>query len=263
MNHPGIVSLITDFGHSDEYVGVVKGVILGYCRDARIVDICHNIAPQDIHGAARMLEASYAFFPKGTVHLIVVDPGVGTERNIILVETDRHIFIAPDNGILTPVLQSPELSRCYALSDMTAGSASNTFHGRDIMAPAAGKIISGTPASTLGTPIDPKRCVVLPQPQVQIMETEITGEVIAIDHFGNIATSIRAEHIRMHYDDVEIEIGGVTILGVVKSYAEVAISAAAALIDSRGNLEIAINQGNAARHLGCKRGDRVILRSAS
>jgi S-adenosyl-L-methionine hydrolase (adenosine-forming) len=263
MNLPGIVSLLTDFGHDDEYVGVMKAVILGYSPNARIVDICHNIGPQDVYSAARMLEASYPFFPEGTVHLVVVDPGVGTTRNIIIAETDQHIFIAPDNGILTAILQSSKLGKCYALPDMAATVASSTFHGRDIMAPAAGKILAGTPISTLGDPFDPEHCVVLPPSPVQITDTEITGEIIAIDHFGNIATSIKAEHLRIPHIDVEIEIGGVVISGIVKAYADVEKSAMAALIDSRGNLEIAMNQGNAAKHLGSKRGDSVVLRSAS
>lgn len=263
MSLPGIVSLLTDFGHDDEYVGVMKAVILGYSPNARIVDICHNIAPQDIHSAARMLEVSYSFFPKGTVHLVIVDPGVGTERNILLAETDQYRFIAPDNGILTAILQSSKLANCYRLSNMTSTALSSTFHGRDIMAPAAGKIAAGSPISTLGDPFDPGQCVVLPPPPVQITDTEITGEVIAIDHFGNIATSIKKEQIRFPYAKVEIEIGGVIIAGVVKTYAEVEKSALTALIDSRGNLEIAVNQGSAARHLGSKRGDSVVLRSAS
>jgi S-adenosylmethionine hydrolase len=263
MRLPGTVSLLTDFGHEDEYVGVMKAVILQHNPAARIVDICHNIAPQDIHAAARMLQASYSFFPEGTVHLVVVDPGVGTERNIILAESDQHIFIAPDNGILTAILQSSKLTKCYKLAIRAPTTASSTFHGRDIMAPAAGKLSTGTPSSTFGEPYDSDQCIVLPPLRVQITRTEIIGEVIAIDHFGNIATSITEEHIGMLTIDVEIEIGGILIRGMVKTYAEVEQLAMAALIDSRGNLEIAVNLGNAAKRLNAKRGDRVVLRSAT
>ncbi len=263
MSRPGIVSLLTDFGHDDEYVGVMKAVILGYYPEARIVDICHNIAPQDIPGAARMLESSYTYFPKGTVHLAIVDPGVGTKRNILLAETDQHIFIGPDNGILTAILQSSEHTRCYRLRNQAPMATSSTFHGRDIMAPAAGKILAGTPLSTIGELCNPAQCVVLPPSPMHITDACISGEVIAIDHFGNIATSIKAEQIHIPPEDVEIEIGGVFISGMVKTYAEVEESALTALIDSRGNLEIARNQGSAAEHLGSKRGDSVALRSAS
>jgi S-adenosylmethionine hydrolase len=263
MRLSGIVSLLTDFGHEDEYVGVMKAVILQQYPVARIVDICHSIAPHDIHAAARMLQASYPFFPEGTVHLVVVDPGVGTERNIVLAESDQHLFIAPDNGILTAILQSSQLTKCYKLANIAPVAASSTFHGRDIMAPAAGKILAGTPSSTLGEEYDIDQCIVLPPPLLQITGTEIIGEVIAIDHFGNIATSITEEHIDIPHIDVEIEIGGICIMGMVKSYAEVEQSALAALVDSRGNLEIAVNQGNAAKRLNAKRGDRVVLRSAT
>ena len=263
MSHPCIVSLLTDFGHDDEYVGVVKAVILGYSPATQIVDICHTIPPQDIRSAARMLEAAYPFFPEKTVHLAIVDPGVGTERDIVMAESGDHLFIAPDNGILTAILQSSELTNCYRLSAMPTTQVSSTFHGRDIMAPVAGKLAAGTPISELGDERDPEQCVVLPPSLVQITEREIIGEVIAIDHFGNIATSIKAEHIHMPLSDVEIEISGVIIPGIVNTYAEVEISSMAALIDSRGNLEIAMNQGNAARQLGSKKGDCIVIRSAS
>lgn len=263
MNTPGIVSLLTDFGHDDEYVGVVKAVILKYSPTAKLVDICHTIPPQDIHAAARMLETSYSFFSEGTVHLAVVDPGVGTDRDILMVETDRYTFVAPDNGILTTVLQSPELKKSYRLPKVTGSAVSSTFHGRDIMAPAAGKIAAGALPETLGEEIDAAHCATLPPMLVRITEKEIIGEVTGIDRFGNIATSIKAEHIRMNHADVEIEIGGTVIPGMVTTYADVEKLVLAALIDSRGNLEIAMNHGNAAGHLGSRRGDSVVVRLSS
>ena len=263
MSHPGIVSLLTDFGHDDEYVGIMKAVILRYSPTTTLVDICHTIAPQDIRSAARMLEVSYPFFIEGTVHLAVVDPGVGTERSIIAVESGRHLFVAPDNGILSAIIKSSKLTNCYRLSALPTVKVSSTFHGRDIMAPAAGKLAAGTPISELGDKIAPEQCVILPSPIVQISEKEIIGEVVAIDHFGNIATSIKTEHICLPYGDVKIEICGVSVSGIVNTYAKVETLSLAALIDSRGNLEIAMNHGNAAKHLGCKQGDSIIIRSAS
>lgn len=257
------ISLITDFGQDDEYVGVMKGVILKLNPAMNIIDICHTIEPQDIFSAARMLEAAYPYFPEGTLHLAVVDPGVGTARNILLLEADDHFFIAPDNGLLTPILQAPSLRECYRLKEVTDSAISKTFHGRDVIAPLAGKIASGTPVEKLCEKYDHKECVVLPAPLLKITAGEITGEVIGIDRFGNIATSIKKEHISRAGEYVEIDIGKVTISGIGQTYNDFKQLTFGALIDSRGNLEITMNMGNAAKKLGCTRGDVVVVRSVT
>lgn len=260
---PPIISLLTDFGHQDEYVGVMKAVLLSFCPKATIVDLCHAIPPQDVAAAARMITAAAPFYPESTVHLAVVDPGVGTSREILLLKESNRYYIGPDNGIFTTILQSDNLQSCYRLRKSTSDtSVSPTFHGRDIMAPVAGRIAAGTPLIDLGEEVDNGKCIQLRPPFVQLSEKEIIGEVVGIDHFGNIATSIRAEHLSWPPDDVIIEIGGATIKGIQCVYAEVEKQSLLALIDSKGNVEIAQNQGNAAKYLSCTIGDRILLRLA-
>lgn len=258
---PPIISLLTDFGHQDEYVGVMKGVLLGFCPSATIVDLCHAIPPQDVAAAAGMIAAAAPFYPEYTVHLAVVDPGVGTHREILLLKESNRYYIGPDNGIFTTILQSDQLEGCYKLSQSPQHiKISSTFHGRDIMAPAAGRLAAGTPVAELGEEIDPGQCVLLQPPLVELNESEIVGEIIGFDHFGNITTSIKTEHLTRPSHHVEIEIGGVVIKGIHTTYAEVEKHLLLALIDSKGNVEIAQNQGNAAEHLGCAKGDRILLR---
>jgi hypothetical protein len=239
----------------------MTGVILDRCPSAGIVDICHLISARNIAQAARMLEVSYPYFPRRTIHLIVVDPGVGTDRQILVVEAAEHIFIAPDNGILTPLLHSKKLQSCSRLNIGEEQAVSSTFHGRDIMAPAAAKLAAGTAVAELARLIDPEKCVTISFPSPQIEKNRITGEVTAIDHFGNILTSIRADHISAMNTALEVCIGKTTIRDIRTAYAEVAPQSPVALINSRGDLEIAVNAGNAAEKLHCKVGDIVVVRS--
>ncbi len=258
---PPVISLLTDFGHRDEYVGVMKAVLLSFCPKATIVDLCHAIPPQDVAAAARMLAAAAPYFPENTVNLAVVDPGVGTAREILLLKENNRYYIGPDNGIFTTILQSNHLQECYRIHQSAIGnSISSTFHGRDIMAPAAGKLAAGISLADLGEEIDKGRCVLLRPPFVQLSEKEIVGEIVGIDHFGNITTSIRTEHLSFPPEHVVIEIGGVSIKGIKSAYAEVENQSLLALIDSKGNVEVAKNHGNAAEHLGCTTGDRIHLR---
>lgn len=263
MSKSGIVTLLSDFGDTDEYVGVMKGVILQHCRAALVVDICHLLPPQDIGAAAAMLAASFPFFPRQSIHLAVVDPGVGTARNILLLQTTEHWFIAPDNGLLTPVLQAGNLNHCYAVSPKGQNAASATFHGRDIMAPLAGKLASGITAAELAREISVEQCVVLNPPALEIGSEQITGEIVGMDHFGNLRTSIAAAHIKALGSSVEVSIEGLAIGALHATYGAVQEGALVALIDSRGTLEIAKNRGSAAAHLGCRIGDSVIVRLLS
>ena len=261
ISAPPVICLLTDFGHQDEYVGVMKGVLLGCCPTASSVDLCHAIPRQDIGAAARMLTAAAPYFPQNTVHLAVVDPGVGTARQILLLKENDRYYVGPDNGIFTTFLQSAQLQGCFRLHPLPAGTGiSSTFHGRDIMAPAAGQLAEGTPIAELGVEIAAEQCVVLEPPFIQLGEHEIIGEIVGIDHFGNICTSIRAEHLRWPAALVEIDIGGETIKEIKSTYAEAGNHELLVLIDSRGNVEIAKNQGNAAEQLGSVKGDRVHLR---
>ena len=258
-DQPPIISLLTDFGLEDEYVGVMKGVIFTGCPQARIVDICHSIPAQNIARAASMLTTSYTYFPPGTVHLTVVDPGVGTARHILVVEADGHLFIAPDNGVLTPLLRSPSLSACHRLKMPSAEKSSATFHGRDIMAPAAAQLAAGAAPATLGDEVAPADCLEIEAAAAVVTPDGVTGEVSAIDHFGNIATTISTEHVAAMGAKVLVIIGDTTLERIHRTYGEVAEKAPLALIDSRGFLEIAVNRGDAAAILDCQVGDRVRL----
>lgn len=255
--------MISDFGLEDEYVGVMKGVILNHCPTARIIDICHHITRQDIGQAARMLAASYPYFPPRTIHLAVVDPGVGTARKILVVEADEHLFIAPDNGLLTPLLLSKKLQGCFKLKTDPKIAVSATFHGRDIMAPAAAQLAAGRSTDELAEEIQPLACVTLALPSVSVDRDKVTGEITGIDHFGNVATSIAAAHLQGLKGKVAIDIGDATISTIARTYGEVAGNALVGVIDSRGNLEIARNMGNAAVYLGCRMGDAVVVREVA
>lgn len=260
MSNGPIVTLLSDFGNSDEYVGVMKGVILQHCPSALPVDICHLLPPQDISAAARMLAASYPFFPGQSIHLAVVDPGVGTTRDILILQTTEHLFIAPDNGLLTPVLQAQNLRHCYAVPPELQNTAGKTFHGRDIMAPLAGKLAAGITAGELAKEIPAEQCLVLAPPAVEIGSEQITGEIVGIDHFGNLSTSITTAHIETLGSNAEVAAAGRTIGALHATYGAVRKGALVALINSRGSLEIAKNRGSAAAHLGCRIGDSVIVR---
>jgi len=256
---PPLISLLTDFGLDDEYVGVMKGVIYTGCPQARIVDLCHSIPAQNIARASSMLAASYAYFPPATIHLTVVDPGVGTSRHILIVEADTHLFIAPDNGVLTPLLRSPSLNSCHRLQMPSCEDFSATFHGRDIMAPAAARLAAGAVPASLGVEIASENCQKIDVAAAVATADGVLGEVTAIDHFGNIATSISKAQVAAMGMEVAVIIGDITLNRVHRTYAEVTEKAPLALIDSRGFLEIAVNRGDAAAILDCRVGDRVRL----
>lgn len=252
-----LIALLTDFGLSDEYVGVMKGVIYSACPSAKIIDICHAVAPQDISQAALMLQASYPYFADGTIHVVVVDPGVGTDRHILLVQAENQIFIGPDNGVLTPLLQSHNLLNCYRL--IQPATPSNTFHGRDIMAPVAASIANGTSPAMLGEEIAAKDCVTLFLPRALHHDNQIRGEVVAIDHFGNLITSINAKQIETFGEEFQIIVKTAVISSISTTYGEAPIHQPIALINSRGYLEIAVNQGNAAKNLSAAIGCEVVV----
>lgn len=260
MNSVRTLSLLSDFGESDEYVGVMKGVILSHCPGAQIVDLCHQLPAQDIEAASRMLVAAFPYFPRLTIHLAVVDPGVGTDRAILLAKADDHLFIAPDNGLLTPILLSETLQCCYTLTNRPTTPISSTFHGRDLMAPAAGKLAAGMPPQQLGERIAVHDCVLLPFPQAEVGDSRIIGEIVHIDHFGNLTTSIASDVLAQWEFKVSIRMGDITIDGLSTTYAECEQGSPLALINSRGFLEIAMNGENAATRLGAGRGDRVEIR---
>lgn len=267
-----IITLTTDFGLADEYVGVLKGVILGRAPRVRIVDISHDIPGQDIRRAAAMLSASYPYFPRGTIHLVVVDPGVGSARRIILVAADGHFFLAPDNGILTAMLAPALFEAAFAVNcrELFLQPVSNTFHGRDIMAPVAAALASGIQPTEVGPPLDCQKIVRLPEATVETdsIAGTITGSVTSVDHFGNLRTNISLSDfmglcagsgIDPENPAVSITIKDHTIHGLKSSYSATPPGGLLALFGSRNCLEIAANMAEAARILNAGIGNTVVV----
>lgn len=249
---PSLVTLLTDFGLKDGNVGVMKGVIWNIAPGTQIADLSHQISPQNIPEAALILARSAPFYPPGTIHLVVVDPGVGTARRPIAGRIGPHYFVGPDNGVLTIWLEQVENSGQtseFYLSNQPAywrPEVSHVFHGRDIFAPLAGHLAAGVTLSALGPPVtDPIR-LVLPKPQPH--PTGWYGEVIHIDHFGNISTNIRYEHLG-EPETASFEIGSEHINGLVHTFGERSPGELIALYGSTGNLIFSVVNGSAADRL--------------
>ena len=256
-----VITLMTDFGTSDHYVGVMKGVILNINPQVQIVDVTHAIPPQDVSGAAFLIDSAYRYFPTGTIHVIVVDPGVGSERRAIVCQTETAYFVCPDNGILTHILRDEERIHTVAVENSAyfLSQVSNTFHGRDIFAPVAAHLSRGVPIDKLGSPV--AQPVQLPIPKPQLTDKAIIGQVIWIDSFGNLVTNISHEILQVleGRDNVVIHAGSAEIDHLNRSYTESAVGEALAIVGSFNRLEISINQGNAAQVLGLKRGDTITI----
>lgn len=265
MQPTGIITLTTDFGLADSYVGVMKGVILGIAPTTRIVDITHTIQPQDVHQAAYIVQTFAHYFPAGTVHLVVVDPGVGSARRAIAFETPEATFIGPDNGVLTAAWRDakarwrPDLIEAVELADSRfwLPEVSRTFHGRDIFAPVAAHIVRGTPLSALGPRLPALYEAPLSMPKT--VDGVISGRVVHIDHFGNCITNIPAEQLAAlgPEDALVVVMGGTRIYGLHHTFVDVEIGALAAYIGSSNFLEVAIRNGHAARTFGLTTGDPV------
>jgi S-adenosylmethionine hydrolase len=259
MSRP-VIALLTDFGLRDHYVGAMKGVILGICGDATLVDISHDIPPQDVLGGALELEASYRFFPAGTIFLVVVDPGVGSRRRGIAVAAGGYTFVAPDNGLLSSVLGAhpPKLIVELTGTQYRLPSVSRTFEGRDRFAPAAAWLARGVELAALGRAVhDVNRLEI---PAAASDGSIISGEVLRIDRFGNLMTTIDRRLVDASASDrIQIRIGGRTITRVVASYAEAAPGELCAVFGSTDHLELAVNGGNAAALLELRRGAAVQL----
>ncbi len=257
-----MITLTSDFGLKDPYVAEMKGVILTINSNAIIIDITHDIEKFNIGMAAFTLASAASYFPNGTVHLAVVDPGVGTERRAIIVQTKHGFLVGPDNGILMLVAQSQGIEHIYELlnSNLMLPKTSNTFHGRDIFAPAAAYIDKGTKLTEFGREIkDP----VLPSfPSIKRSNNVLIGEVLHIDGFGNIITNIKEKDI-IGSQIINLELNEVSLkLKFCKSYAEAERREPIVLVGSLDFLEIAINQGNAAKKFGAKVGDKIKVKDA-
>lgn len=263
MKFANLITLTTDFGLQDPFVGQIKGAILRRNINAKIIDLIHTIEPHDILGGAVTIRSSYHYFPEGSVHMVVVDPGVGTQRMIIALMADNHIFIAPDNGTLTLIMRDKKVQSVHRVSNTSLfpTEVSATFHGRDIMAPVAAALAAGMTLEQVGPAIKLADCVQLDLPKTQLDENGITGRVIAIDRFGNIRTTITSSNLSMYQPASfsGIYIGSFEINAISSTYGDRPSGELLAVIDSAGHLEIAINRGNAAAKTGCKIGDPVTV----
>jgi len=259
-----VITLLTDFGLKDGNVGVMKGVIWSIAPQVKIADLSHQISPQNVPEAALILARSAPYFPPGTVHVVVVDPGVGTSRRPLAARLGLQYFVGPDNGVVTVLLERGEREGWptqfvhtndphYWLPEI-----SHVFHGRDIFSPVAAHLASGVPLAELGSPLDnPLR---LQLPQVERTANGWRGELIHIDHFGNLSSNIRLEHLGAP-EQVTIHICGETITGMVNTFGERPPGELVALYGSTGNLIFSVVDGSAAQRLGARVGDpiKVIL----
>jgi S-adenosylmethionine hydrolase len=259
-----VVALLTDFGVRDHYAGTMKGVVLGICPEATIVDITHDVPPHDVMTASLELAASYRYFPSGTVFLVVVDPGVGSARRPLAAEAGDYRFVAPDNGVLSAVFKDVPPKRVVELTErrFARPTVSRTFEGRDRFAPAAGWLAKGTELKALGRTFSDYLCLPIPDPSVT--ESDVRGEVLRVDRFGNLITNIdRRTFDRLgRAGEVSLEIrAGEHLVGrLVTTYAEIAPGEVCGLFGSTNHLEIAANSASAADTLGLGRGAAISVR---
>jgi hypothetical protein len=264
----GIITLTTDFGLDDPYVAIMKGVVLGIAPHATIVDYTHGVEPGNIPQAAHLLRSGCQYFPPGTVHVVVVDPGVGSDRRAVAIETPAWTFVGPDNGVLALATQDAQQTwgqqvRMIELTNQRfwRSSLSATFHGRDLFAPIAAHIAAGVQFDTLGRPLD--ALVPAGMQVVQCLgDGLLRGQIVHIDRFGNCITNITRDDLA-HYEigeQVVVEIIDQQIAGLVRTYADALPGRLTCLIGSGGNVEIAVPNGNAAAMLGVGIGDKLRVR---
>jgi S-adenosylmethionine hydrolase len=279
-----VITLLTDFGYQDAYIGIMKGVIASINPSATVIDICHDVQPQDVFGGAYLLSTAYQYFPKGTIHVAVVDPGVGSKRDIVCVEFRDCVFIVPDNGLLGFVNQQESPRRIVRATNTRyfLPSPSNTFHGRDVFAPLAAYMSLGVKLQRLGDKIDRLERLNISAP-VMGKSGQLAGEVMHIDRFGNLITNITRDHLQFLYgptknnpeiqnskleirnpkletrnSKLETVIGKEKIIGLCASYMDVGKGRPLAIIGSTGYLEISVNQGSAQKYFKARRESKVM-----
>ena len=253
-----IITLTTDFGTKDWFVGTIKGVILRIQPGATVLDITHEIPAGNLRAAAFALAASCRFFPRGTIHVAVVDPGVGSRRGAILVQTSDYFFLGPDNGILSWALKREKIQSVRRLENEKYFllPVSQTFHGRDVFAPVAAHLSEGVPLKNFGP--EQKEFIRLPWPEPKRLAGKLQGEIIYIDRFGNAITNLNSEWLAdLDAAKVYILAAGHRLSGVKGFYQEAPAGRAVALVSSSGFLEIAVNGGSAAAKLRLRIGDKV------
>ncbi len=257
-----LITLMTDFGREDVYVGVMKGVIARIAPHARVLDLTHSIPAFDVLQAAHRLSQAHRYFPDGTIHVIVVDPGVGSERSVVALRSAEQVFLAPDNGVLTLIerenghdclveVRNPE----YFLPEI-----SSSFHGRDIFAPAAAHLARGVPLPDLGPPLEGIEEIDVPQPEIAA-DGSIRGTVLWCDHFGNLVTNIGRDLVESVRSGraVRVRIGAAVLDGLVDTYAQTKEGRPLAMTGSFGALEIAVRMGSATERLNAGPGTPVFV----
>jgi len=259
MNRSGIITLLTDFGLSDAYVAMMKGVILSINRDAELIDITHSIRTGSVFQGAYILKEVFSCFPSGTVHVAVVDPGVGSNRRSIAVNAAGHFFTGPDNGIFWPVIEKYKDATIYELTEnkFFLPQITSTFHGRDIFAPVAAHISLGLDIQKFGRVVSDPEKLEIPLPFKH--ENVLSGQIIRIDNFGNLITNITADALAGFLGNNEpvIHTGKIKIYGLNKIYSDRENGELLAIINSSNQLEIAVNMGKASDYIG-KEPDDII-----
>jgi S-adenosyl-L-methionine hydrolase (adenosine-forming) len=259
-----IITLTTDFGLTDHYVGIIKGVLLHQVPEAQIVDICHSVQPFDVLDGALAIAESYSYFPSGTIHMVVVDPGVGSARRPIVVHTQKHVFVAPDNGVLSLIYEREEridvrhiTAEHYFLQPVSA-----TFHARDIFAPIAAQVAKGVSPEKLGEKVDDFVRFTAPKPKPVDART-LRGVVLKVDRFGNLITNIAPADAPALFGEnapsFRITVGGYEVLEMKTNYAQGAPGQVFGILGSMGYLEIVANRGAAAKATGAGKGAEVLL----
>ena len=259
-----IITLTTDYGTNDHLVGTLKGVILKINPDANIIDITHNVTPYDLLDGALAIGSAYAYFPARTIHVVVVDPGVGTDRRPLLVASDTQYFVAPDNGVLSLVYEREEsvLVRHANVEHYYLQPVSKTFHGRDVFAPIAAWLSKGSQAASMGDEITDYKKFAMPKPKPA--DEGMKGVVLRVDSFGNLITNFRAEDLpasSAENGSVQFQVGSQTINKLVETFAKGEAGEIFAYVGSSGFVEFGVNRGSAAKTAGVGRGVPVILAS--
>jgi S-adenosylmethionine hydrolase len=256
-----VITLTTDFGTRDTYVAEMKGVVLSIISDVHLVDVTHEVPAGDVLAGALALEATAPRFPVGTIHVAVIDPGVGTARRGLAIAARDQLFVGPDNGLFTPFIDDAPWRAFELLANEFRGAhVSSTFHGRDIFAPAAAHLARGVDPARLGPPVtDPVRLV---WSEVRVGEGRVGGAVLHVDRFGNLVTSIRAEAIAALGSGLAVRVAGKS-LPLVRTYGDLGRGDPGALVGSSNRLEIAVNSGNAAKTLRAGRGTPVVVSRTS
>jgi S-adenosyl-L-methionine hydrolase (adenosine-forming) len=256
-----VIALLTDFGLVDHYAGAMKGAILSACPGATLVDVTHEVPAHDVAAGALLLDAAYRHFPPGTVFVAVVDPGVGSERRPIAARAGGWLFVGPDNGVFTYVLEADPAARVHRIANaaLFRVPTSRVFHGRDVFGPVAARLACGLPLEEVGPAIgDPVRLELPPKTRT---EDGWSGAVLHVDRFGNLTTNLLEGDVAVlgGLDSLEVRLGP-EVLPLVRSYSDVAPGRACALVGSSGRLEISVREGRAEALPGAGRGARVLVR---